>query len=58
MKTKPVMPLTSLGDNNMLAGLKVVNKASPSKIAAKAITINPTTRLSVFINSLLRRIAS
>jgi hypothetical protein len=39
-----------------LAGSTVVSMASASKIAAKANTINPATRLSIFINSLFCRI--
>jgi hypothetical protein len=51
-KTKPVMPLTSLGDNIMLAGSTVVSIASPNKIAAKIMTSIPNITYSVFINSL------
>ncbi len=39
------MPLTSLGENNSLAGSTVVRIASANRIAAKAITINPATRI-------------
>jgi hypothetical protein len=45
------MPLTSLGDNNILAESKVANMASPNKIAANIITRNPNITYSVFMNN-------
>jgi hypothetical protein len=54
-KTKPVMPLTSLGDNIMLAESKVVNIASPNKIAANIITSNPNIIYSVFMGNYFPR---
>lgn len=54
-KTKPVMPLTSFGDNIMLAASTVVNMASPNKIAANIITRNPNIIYSVFMMSYFHR---
>ena len=54
-KTKPVMPLTSLDDNNMLAESKVDNMASPNKIAANIITSKPKIKYSAFMMSYFRR---
>jgi len=51
----PSMPLTSLGDNIWPAGLLVVIMASPSKSAAKHMTIIPTTILSIRMNSYFRQ---
>jgi hypothetical protein len=50
-KTKPVMPLTSLDDNIMLAGSMVVSMASPNKIAANIMTSNPNIMYSVFMDN-------
>lgn len=43
-KTAPVIPLTSLGESIMFAGVLVVIMASVTRSAAKSMTIIPNTR--------------
>ena len=50
-KVKPVMPLTSLGDNGMPDWFQVTSVASTSKIAANIRTSNPIMMFSIFMNS-------
>jgi hypothetical protein len=49
------MPLTSLGDNSILAGSYVVNMASPNKIAANIMTSIPNITYSIFMNTCFRQ---
>ncbi len=50
-KVKPVMPLTSLGDNGMPDWFQVTSMASTNKIAANIRTSSPITTFSIFMNS-------
>ncbi len=50
-KVKPVMPLTSLGDNGMPGWFQVTSMASTNKIAANIRTSNPIMMFSIFMNS-------
>ena len=50
-KTKPVMPLTSLGDNGMPDWFQVTSEASTNKIAANIKISNPIATLSIFKTS-------